>query len=111
MLDVLFFLGGNGRKSLAKTSRPNPSNPRVASNGKRFEHDFLHDQAANKVALCDPAHECFAKPLPVLCFNVARHRYSNSATLGGERSGMTLLALCMFQRVRYFCWVFTYHRE
>src|SRR6202451_2302594 len=110
MIDVFFFLRSNGGEGLAKASRRNLTHPRIAGDGERFQHDFLHDQAANEVALRDAAQEGFAQPLPMQSIDVTRYVNSNLAPFRSEASAMAALNLRVFQSIRHFFGIGAYLR-
>ena len=107
VIDVLFFLCCDGGKGPAQTPRRHLPDACIACDGEGFQHDLLDDQAANEVALCDAAQECFAEPLPMLRVDVIGDVHSNLAALGSERGSMPPFTLRMLQCIGYFCGIVT----
>src|SRR5205823_11241509 len=61
VIDVLLFVRRDSGKGLAKTSRRYLRDAGIACDGEGFQHDFLDDQAANKVTLRNATEECFTE--------------------------------------------------
>src|SRR6267142_2275289 len=102
VIDVIFFLGCDARESFTQGAGGYFAHAGIAGDGEGFEHDFLDDQAGDEVTLGDATQECFAKALPMLGVYVIGDVNANFAAFGGEGSGVSALALSMFERVGYF---------
>src|SRR5580692_5321729 len=99
---MLLFLRRDRSEGLAKTPRRHLPDARIARHRERFEHDLLHDQASNEVALTYTAQERLAKPLPVFSVNIVRDLHPNPPPLRSEPRSMPLFPLGMLQGVGHF---------